>query len=126
MKNSISRRPAFIPRPFLHLYNSTVALFWTVHTHRTHIQQLMECHPNVFMTLDVCRAGKKKKKKIRISPYSDDLEFFPNTLNLIPAHKYYWKTDLVQGEGGSCLPGIGSLLPETTADHYWNLGWLLS
>ena len=77
------------------------------------------------MTLDVCRAGKKKKK-IRISPYSDDLVFFPNTVNLIPAHKYYWKTDLVQGVGGSCLAGTGSLLQETTADHYWNFGWLLS
>lgn len=52
----------------------------------------MECHPNVFMTLDVCMVGKEK---IRISPYSDDLLFFPNTLNLILSQKHYLRTDLV-------------------------------
>lgn len=33
--------------------------FLTVHTHRTHRRQLVECHPNVFMTLDVCAVGNK-------------------------------------------------------------------
>lgn len=76
------------------------------------------------MTLDVCMVGKKN---FRISPYSDDLLFFPNTLNLIPSHKYYLRTDLGQGEGGTHLPGTGCLLlPEAAADHFCKLGSLLS
>lgn len=70
----------------------------------------MECHPNVFTTLDVCMVGKNI---FRISPHSEDVLVFPNTLNLIPPHKYYLRTDLVQGVRGTRLPGTGSpLLPE--------------
>lgn len=50
-----------------------------------------------------CMAGKRI---FRISPYSDDLLFFSNTLKWIPSHKYCLRTDLVQGAGGAACPAV--------------------
>lgn len=70
----------------------------------------------------------KKNPHIIINLYSDDLLFFPNTLNLIPSHKHDLRTDLLQGVGGTaCQQRQATAAGERpAADHCWQLGWLLS
>lgn len=74
------------------------------------------------------QTNKKTCTHIRINLYSDDLLFFPNTLNLTPSHKYYLRTDLLQGVGGTACRHwqSTSARERPAADHYWKLGWLLT
>lgn len=120
-KNSISRRPAFIPTPWLHLYNSIVALFsGCSHTQNAHTATDRTASKCFYGSRCMCGGQKQTNKQVGVILYSDDLLLFPNTVNLIPSYKYYLRRALAQGVGGPPAAETarsGSVL---------KLGWLLS